>query len=101
MDFTLSPEADEAAALAARILGDRVTTAMQRQVEEGGDRHSPELLAELAAAGGNVVHVSHVRTGVDLEIDEVEIEVQVETKGPDHCSAVMQALRAAGYRLTD
>lgn len=60
-----------------------------------------DLLRELAAAGGNVMHVSHVRTGVDLEIDEVEIEVQVETKGPDHCARLLQRLRDAGFRLAE
>ena len=60
-----------------------------------------DLLRELAGAGGNVMHVSHVRTGVDLEIDEVEIEVQVETKGPEHCARLLQALRDAGFRLAE
>ncbi|MCR6687963.1 threonine ammonia-lyase [Cellulomonas sp.] len=60
-----------------------------------------DLLRDLAATGANVMHVSHVRTQGELAVDEVAIEVQVETKGPDHCSAVMHALRAAGYRLTD
>ncbi|WP_282946784.1 threonine ammonia-lyase [Cellulomonas endometrii] len=59
------------------------------------------LLRELAGAGGNVMHVSHVRTGVDLEIDEVEIEVQVETKGPDHCARLLQHLRDEGFRLAE
>lgn len=59
------------------------------------------LLSELAATGGNVVHVSHVRTSVDLAIDEVEIEVQVETKGPEHCGEVLAHLRARGFRLAD
>jgi threonine dehydratase len=59
------------------------------------------LLRELAQAGGNVMHVSHVRTGVDLEIDEVEIEVQVETKGPEHCARVLQQLRDSGFRLAE
>ncbi|WP_158372897.1 threonine ammonia-lyase [Cellulosimicrobium cellulans] len=59
------------------------------------------LLRELATTGGNVMHVSHVRTGVDLEIDEVEIEVQVETKGPEHCARVLQHLRDAGFRLAE
>jgi threonine dehydratase len=59
------------------------------------------LLRELASVGANVMHVSHVRTGVDLEIDEVEIEVQVETKGPDHCARVLQHLRDAGFRLAE
>jgi threonine dehydratase len=60
-----------------------------------------DLLRELASAGANVMHVSHVRTGVDLEIDEVEIEVQVETKGPDHCARLLQRLRDAGFRLAE
>lgn len=59
------------------------------------------LLHELAAAGGNVMHVSHVRTGVDLEIDEVEIEVQVETKGPEHCARLVKKLRDDGFRLAE
>lgn len=59
------------------------------------------LLAELAATGGNVMHVGHVRTGVDLAIDEVEVDVQVETRGPKHCAQVVQHLRAAGYRVTE
>ena len=58
------------------------------------------LLAELAASGGNVMHVGHVRTAVDLAVDEVEIEVQVETRGPDHCAEVVERLRDAGYRVS-
>lgn len=57
------------------------------------------LLGELAASGANVMHVGHVRTGVDLAIDEVEIGVQVETRGPSHCADVLAHLRAAGYRV--
>ena len=56
---------------------------------------------ELAATGGNVMHVGHVRTGVDLAIDEVEIGVQVETRGRAHCADVLAHLRGAGYRVTE
>ena len=59
------------------------------------------LLGELAATGGNVMHVSHVRTGTGLAIDEVEIEVQVETKGPEHCAQVREHVLGAGYRLVE
>ena len=38
---------------------------------------------------------------MELEIDEVAIEVQVETKGPDHCASVIATLKTAGYRLPD
>ncbi|QTE28858.1 threonine ammonia-lyase [Pengzhenrongella sicca] len=57
------------------------------------------LLAEFAASGGNVMDVGHVRTGVDLAIDEVEIDVQLETKGPEHCHDVLEHIRAAGFRI--
>ncbi|WP_066584895.1 threonine ammonia-lyase [Cellulomonas timonensis] len=59
------------------------------------------LLGELAATGGNVMHVSHVRTGTGLAIDEVEIEVQVETKGPEHCVQVREHVLSAGFRLVE
>jgi len=58
------------------------------------------LLAQLASSGGNVMHIGHVRTRVDLAIDEVEIDVQLETKGPEHCQEVLDRLRTGGYRIT-
>ena len=47
----------------------------------------------------NVLEVEHVRTGVRLSVDEVEIALRLETRGPDHITAVLAALRAAGYPL--
>jgi threonine dehydratase len=57
------------------------------------------LLTQLASSGANVMDVGHVRTRVDLAIDEVEIEVQLETKGPEHCRQVLEHIRAAGFRV--
>jgi threonine dehydratase len=57
------------------------------------------LLALLAETEANVLEVEHVRTGVRLSVDEVEIALRLETRGPDHCRAVLGALRAAGYPL--
>ncbi len=51
MDFTFTPEQDEAAALAARILGDRATPERMRAVEQAGDRFDRDLWAELGRAG--------------------------------------------------
>jgi threonine dehydratase len=45
--------------------------------------------------------VGHVRTSVDLALDEVEIGVQLETKGPTHCREVVKELESAGYRVTE
>jgi threonine ammonia-lyase medium form len=57
------------------------------------------LLALLAANEANVLEVEHVRTGVRLSVDEVEIALRLETRGPDHATAVLAALRGAGYPL--
>ncbi|MDM7855614.1 threonine ammonia-lyase [Cellulomonas alba] len=59
-----------------------------------------ELLRDVAGTGANVLDISHARTGVDLGVDEVAIDVQVETKGLEHCAAVHETLRACGYRVT-
>jgi threonine dehydratase len=57
------------------------------------------LLGELAASGANVLDVEHRRTGPHLHLDEVEVALQLETRGQDHCDAVLDRLRAAGYPL--
>jgi threonine dehydratase len=57
------------------------------------------LLGELAASGAHVLDVEHVRTGPKLHLDEVEVALQLETRGPDHCDDVLSRLRAAGYPL--
>ena len=57
------------------------------------------VLRDIANLGANVLDVVHVRTGPDLAFDEVAIEVEVETKGPEHCTDVVRRLREAGYRL--
>jgi threonine dehydratase len=55
------------------------------------------LLGHLAATGANVVTIGHVRTGLELLVGEVEIEAELETKGPHHCDAVLARLASAGY----
>ena len=58
------------------------------------------VLEELGAGGANVIEVEHVRTGHRLHIDEVEVELQLETNGPEHSAEVVARLEAAGYRIT-
>lgn len=57
------------------------------------------LLGELSVADANVLDVGHVRTDPRLGLDEVEVELHLETKGPEHCVEVASALRAAGYTV--
>jgi threonine dehydratase len=58
------------------------------------------LLAELAASGANVLDVEHLRTGPKLHLDEVEVALQLETRGSQHCQDVLDRLRAVGYPLS-
>lgn len=57
------------------------------------------LIADCAAADANVIEVEHMRHDANLLIDEVDILIQLETKGPQHCQDVLTSLRGAGYRL--
>ncbi|WP_432072049.1 threonine ammonia-lyase [Streptomyces wuyuanensis] len=58
------------------------------------------LLGVLSVADANVLDVGHVRTDPRLGLTEVEVELHLETKGPEHCAEVGAALREAGYRVT-
>ena len=51
MDFSFTPEQDDAAALAASILDDRVTLDRQKAVEAEGSRFDRDLWAALGGAG--------------------------------------------------
>jgi threonine dehydratase len=57
------------------------------------------LLAEVAAADASVLEVEHVRTDPRLRVDEVEVQLQLETRGAEHCEEVQARLRKAGYTL--
>ena len=50
MDFTFTPEADEAAELTASILRDKTGTDRLKEVEAAGDRFDRELWATLGEA---------------------------------------------------
>jgi threonine dehydratase len=57
------------------------------------------LLSELAALGANVLDVMHERVTADLRVDEAEVNLHLETRGPEHCDTVITQLRKAGYTL--
>ena len=51
----------------------------------------------VAQANANVIEVLHTRHGHGLQISDVELELSIETRGPDHRDLVVQTLREAGY----
>ena len=57
------------------------------------------LLTELSEADANVLAVNHVRTDPRLGVGEAEVELQLETQGPEHCTQLSKTLEAAGYRV--
>jgi threonine dehydratase len=58
------------------------------------------LLNELASVQANVLDVVHERTSARLHLDEVEVQLQVETRGPDHAERVLAHVRGSGYTVT-
>jgi threonine dehydratase len=57
------------------------------------------LLMELAELGANVLDVDHERVTADLRVDEAEVNLHLETRGPEHTDSVISQLRKAGYTL--
>jgi threonine dehydratase len=53
--------------------------------------------AIVAEANANVVEVLHTRHGSGMQISQVELELHIETRGPDHAEQVLARLRDEGY----
>jgi len=68
-----------------------------------GDRPGQlaQLLTLIGERGANVVDVAHRRHDPELNLGEVEIDLSVETRGEDHADELIDALRAAGNRVTE
>ncbi|MGA8846465.1 MAG: acyl-CoA dehydrogenase family protein, partial [Nocardioides sp.] len=71
MDFFFTPEQDEAAQLAATILGERATNERQKKVEATGSRVDPELWKDLADAGLISLAVPEAHGGAGLGLVEL------------------------------
>jgi alkylation response protein AidB-like acyl-CoA dehydrogenase len=71
MDFTFTPEQDEAAELAAKILKDRATNERMKAVEAEGSRFDRELWAELGSSGLLGLHLPEEYDGAGLGLVEL------------------------------
>ncbi len=55
-------------------------------------------IAELISdANANVIEVSHARNGRGALLGEVDLELSLETRGPEHVQSVLEHLREAGF----
>lgn len=59
------------------------------------------LLEAVAAAGGNLLEVSHVRDGVPLRVEETGVELLLEIRSGDHRRQLLERLERAGYRVEE
>lgn len=80
------------------VAGGRYLTVSIRMSDRPGSL--ARLLQDIGGMHANVVDIEHHRDNADLRYDEVEIVVHVETRGPEHCDALVEFLRGEGYRVT-
>jgi threonine dehydratase len=58
-----------------------------------------KLLHLIAGFSANVVHIHHARNQRDLPLNFTRVDLELETRGPNHIKEVAEALRASGYRI--
>ncbi len=59
-----------------------------------------KITATVAEAGANIDEVHHQRAFTMLAVQNVEIELVIQTRGPAHIVQVLAALNAAGFEAT-
>jgi threonine dehydratase len=59
------------------------------------------LLAEISALGASVMDLTHERISPNLGLHEVEVALQLETRGPDHAERVLGRLVELGYQIVE
>jgi len=55
------------------------------------------LLALVGETGANLIHVEHLREGIDLHVRETAVQLVLETRGREHADDVLRCLRDASY----
>lgn len=60
-----------------------------------GELH--RLIGLVSGLGANIVGVEHRREGVYVELGEVDVALQLETRGPDHIENIVGVLSESGY----
>ena len=64
----------------------------------GALAHLTTLLGELQA---NIEEVHHQRAFSNMPLQNADVEVVIQTRGPDHVAAVLARLTAEGYHILD
>jgi threonine dehydratase len=59
------------------------------------------LTTLLGETGANILHLLHDRLARELPLEHTRVELNLETRGPEHGEAILQALRDAGYQVEE
>ena len=74
--------------------GRRVTLTIGIQDRPGGLLAVTEVLAQ---QGANILQVFHQRSALHMGLGETEVEIEVETRGPEHTQAILKVFRDRGF----
>jgi threonine dehydratase len=58
-----------------------------------------KLLSLIAAERGNVISVEHHREGMDIPVNETEVELTLVTRDEAHCLQLLAAMAESGYAV--
>jgi threonine dehydratase len=59
------------------------------------------LTSLLGQTGANILHLFHDRLARELPLDYTRVELNLETRGPEHGEAVLKALKDVGYEVEE
>jgi alkylation response protein AidB-like acyl-CoA dehydrogenase len=101
MEFTFSPEADDAAALAASILGDHTGQERLKAVEAAGDRFDRDLWTLLSDAFGHWTELTLIELcRVLVEVGRTVAPLPLATHGPSVLLLTENGVDPAGRLIT-
>ncbi len=63
--------------------------------------HLARLTELVAKCGANVLEVAHRREFADISVRDVEIAMQLETRGRDHVISIIELLERHGFRVVE
>ncbi|HET7621921.1 MAG TPA: threonine ammonia-lyase [Gemmatimonadaceae bacterium] len=63
--------------------------------------HLARLTELVAQCGANVLEVAHRREFADISVRDVEIAMQLETRGRDHVISIIELLERHGFRVVE
>ena len=57
------------------------------------------LVEVISDARANIHAIEHDRAGKDVAMNAAEVELDLETRGPEHAAELLESLRSEGYEV--